>query len=282
LRLISALIPPAWLFRIGKLAKPFLQFQAREARQRAIRWILAALPGTTPQQAARIAGESIVNDMFGILDDLVLLRPARRQMLHCTGVQGMQHLDQAVGAGHGVILLTAHFCATRIALTYLATLGYPALAVQNPTPERSSEGGLGSLLRPRYMELRRQGNADVVYLQDPECSLKILRRLRSGGLVHVHLDTLNAKRAVQGTFLGLAWRFPAGTFDLVRLSGCAVVPLLSLGNSTGFQIHCGPTLSVRSAASSEEFVNANLPAFTEVLERQIAGHPGEWRTWTWV
>jgi hypothetical protein len=80
LRLISALIPPAWLFRVGKLAKPFLQFQAREARQRAIRWILAALPGTTPQQAARIAGESIVNDMLGILDDLVLLRPARRQI----------------------------------------------------------------------------------------------------------------------------------------------------------------------------------------------------------
>ena len=281
--LVSAFVPHAWLLRVGKLAQPLLQVHARKAREKAIRRILALRPGITPTQAARIARQSIANDMFRKLDDLVLLRSTPRQTLQCTGIEGIQHLDQAIAAGNGVILLTAHFCATRIAVRHLATLGYPALSVQNQGLWRSSEGRLGRILRRRYTEVRRQGNPDVVYIQDAECSLKILRRLRSGGLVHMHLDTVKpkTKTVVEGSFLGVPWRFPAGAFDFVRLSGCAVVPMLCLGRSTGFHIHFDPMLDSVRAASREEFVNANLRAYTEAFERHINEHPEEWRLWTW-
>jgi Kdo2-lipid IVA lauroyltransferase/acyltransferase len=281
LRLISALTSPAWLYRAGKLANPFLQFQAREPRKRALRRILTLRPGVTRTEAVRIVRQSISNDMFRKLDDLILLRPSHRQMLRCTGIEGLQHLEQAIATGNGVILLTAHFCATRIAVRYLATLGYPALTVHNQKPWSPSEGRLGRILWPRYSELRRQGNPDVVYIQDAECSPKILRRLRSGGLVHIQFDALKAKTVVEGPFLGVPWRFPAGPFDFARLSGCAVVPMLCLGRSTGFQVRFSPMLDVKMVASREEFVDANLSAFKEVFERQIADYPEEWRLWTW-
>jgi lauroyl/myristoyl acyltransferase len=281
LRLLSALTPPAWVHRFGTITQPLFQFQAREARKRATRRILAMRPGATPAEAARIARQCISNDMFRQLDDLVLLRPSHRQKLRCTGIEGIQNVDRAMAAGNGVILLTLHFCATRIALRHLAELGYPALTVQNQAPRSLSEGRLGTLLGERCLELRLQGIHDIVYLQDAECSLKVLRRLRSGGLVHLHMDGLNSKTVVEGTFLGVPWRFPAGAFDLVRLAGCAVVPMLCLGRSTGFRILFSPMLGVVKASSRAEFLNANLPVFTEALERQIADHPGEWRGWTW-
>ena len=265
---------------MGKPAELLVQFRWRRRREKAISWIVSAC-GLTPKQAVRIARQSISNDMFRQLDDLVLLRPPHRQMLHCTGIEGIQHLDEAMAAGNGVILLTAHFCVTRIAVRYLATLGYPVLTVQKQTPRKPSEGRLGSVLRQHYLELRRQGNPDVVDIQDADCSLKILQRLRSGGLVHMHVDALSAKTAVEGPFLGVPWRFPAGAFDFVRLSCCAVVPMLCLGRSTGFHIRFSPMLRVAKADSREEFLNANLPAFTEVFERQIADHPEEWRLWPW-
>ncbi len=280
LRLLSALIPPVWLYRVGKLAKPLVQFEGRGRRQRAIRRILALRPGTTHTQAERIARQSISNDMFRKLDELVLLRPPHRQVPRCTGIEGSQYVDQAIAAGNGVILLTVHFCATRIAVRYLATLGYPVLSVQNRTRRNPSEGRLGRRLKQRYMELRHQAIPDVVYAQDAECTLKILQRLRSRGIVHIHLDVLQAKIVVEGPFLGVRWRFPAGVFDFARLTGCAVVPMLCLGGSTGLHIRFSPMLDVIRAASREEFVNANLPAFTAVFERQIAEHPEEWR-WTW-
>lgn len=279
-RLLSVLVPRAFIDWMGKPAELWVQFRWRRRREKAIPWIVSVC-GCTTDQAGRIARQSISNDVFRQLDDLVLLRPPHRQRLQCTGIEGIQHVNQAVAAGKGVILLTAHFCVTRIAVRYLATLGYRVLSVQKQSPRKPSEGRLGHVLRRRYVKLRRQSNPDVVDIQDAECSLKILQRLRSGGLVHMHVDALSAKTAVEGPFLGVPWRFPAGVLDIVRLSGCAVVPMLCLGRSTGFRIRFSPMLRVVRAPSREEFLNANLPAFTEVFERQIADHPEQWRLWPW-
>ena len=279
-RLLSVFVPRALIYWMGKPAELLVQSRWRRRREKAIPWIVSVC-GCTTDQALRIARQSISNDVFRQLHDLVLLRSPQRQKLHCTGIEGIQHVDEAITAGNGVIVLTAHFCVTRIAVRYLATLGYRVLSVQKQSPRKPSEGRLGYRLRQRYVELLRQGNPDVVDIRDAECSLKILRRLRSGGLVHMHVDALSAKTAVEGQFLGVPWRFPAGAFDFVRLSGCAVVPMLCLGPSTGFHIRFSPALSVVGAASREEFVNANLPTFTEVFERQIAEHPEQWRLWPW-
>lgn len=279
-RLLSVLVPRALLYCIGKPAELVIQFRWRRRREKAARWIVSAC-GCTPAQAGRIARRSISNDMLRQSDDLALLQAAHRQKLHCTSIAGIEHMDQAIAAGNGVILLTAHFCVTRIAVRYIATVGYPVLSLQKHTPRKPSEGRLGWMLRHHYIQLQRQGNPDLVDIEDAECSLKILQRLRSGGLVHMHLDALSTKAAVDGRFLGVAWRFPPGVFDLVRLSGCAVVPMLCLGRSTGFHIRFSPRLRFVNAATREEFAKANLPAFTEVFERQITDHPEEWRLWPW-
>lgn len=261
--------------------EPLVQFRARVPKQRAIRRILALRPGSTPAQAVKIARHRIDSDLFRLWDDLLLPLPSYAQRLQCTGIEEIQYLDQALAAGNGVILLTLHFGANRPALKHLATLGYPTLSLQDQTSRNPRQGRLGRVLRKRYIEFLRRSYPDVVYVQDPECSLKILRRLRSGGLVHMNLDVLNVKTAVEGAFLGVSWRFPVGVFDLVRLSGCAVVPMLCLTRSAGFQIRFDPMLDVVRAASRDEFVHANLPAFTGVFERQIAAHPEQWRPWTW-
>jgi KDO2-lipid IV(A) lauroyltransferase len=279
-RFLPVLVPRTLLRWMVGIAVPLVQFHWRHRTEKAMRWIVSAC-GVTPTQASRIARKSISNDVFRQVDDLALLRPPHRQMLRCTGIAGIQHVDQALAAGNGAILLTAHFCVTRIAVRYLATLGYSVLSVQKQSPRKPSEGRLGFMLRQRYVQLRRQGHPDFVDIQDAECSLRILRRLRSGGLVHLHLDALSAKTAVEGRFLGVRWLFPAGVFDFARLSGCAVVPMLCLGQRTGFQIRFSPEIRVEGAASRDEFVNANLPAFTGALEPHIVDHPEEWRLWLW-
>jgi lauroyl/myristoyl acyltransferase len=154
------------------------------------------------------------------------------------------------------------------------------LSVHNQSPSNHAAGRLGRILQPRYLELQRRAHPDVVYIQDPDCSLKILRRLRSGGLVNIQLDGIAGAQAIEYTFLGRLWRFPAGIFDLVQLSGCAVVPMLCLGGSAGFCVSFNPMLDVVKADSRDECVAANLPGFVTALEKQIADHPEEWRLWT--
>jgi lauroyl/myristoyl acyltransferase len=72
----------------------------------------------------------------------------------------------------------------------------------------------------------------------------------------------------------------AGIFDVVRLSGCAAVPMLCAGGIAGFRISFNPMLDVAKADSRDEWLAVNLPGFVRALEKQIADHPEEWRLWT--
>ncbi len=80
-------------------------------------------------------------------------------------------------------------------------------------------------------------------------------------------------------FLGVPWRVRCGISQILRLSECAVVPMLCLGRSSGFRIRFDPMLEIDRDASRETFVSTNLPRFLAVVERQITENPEEWRLW---
>ena len=276
--LLARLLPRWGLYAIGKLSDPIIQFQARRLKAKAVPWIARAC-STTPARARQIASQSLSNNIFRTLDQLLLLRPSCGQMLRCTGIDGIQHLESAIARGKGVILLVGHFCANRVAVRYLATQGYAALAVHNQRPSNKAEGRLGRLLQPRSIQLQKRAYPDQAYIQEADCSLKIMRRLRAGGLTVLQFDGRGGTKVIEQTFLGVPWRFPSGIFEIVRLSECAVLPMLCLGRSNGFRIRFEPMLAIHGATSRDAFVSANLPGFLNAVESQIAKNPEEWTLW---
>jgi len=130
------------------------------------------------------------------------------------------------------------------------------------------------------MELLQAVIWEAVYVQDRGSTLKILLRLRSGGLVSIHFDGHSGTRSRPWPFLGVPRRFSTGIFDLVRLSGCAVVPMLCLGRSTAFRVIFSSMLDIVKTPGREAFIRANLPIFVQTIEKQIRDHPGEWEQWT--
>lgn len=278
IRLLARVLPRWCLYAIGKLSDPIVQFHARHRKARAVPWIALAC-GTTPAHARRIASQSLSKRIFRALDELVLLSPASATMLRCEGIDGIQHLEQASARGKGVILLVGHFSANRIAIQYLATQGYPALSIHNQRPANKAQGRLGKMLQPRSIELQKLANADQAYVQDPDCGLKIMRRLRAGGFAVLQADGRGGIRLVDQVFLGVPWLVATGIYEIVRLQDCAVVPMLCLGRSTGFRIRFDPMLTIHSAPSREAFMAANLPGFLAVVEKQIIKNPEEWTLW---
>jgi len=277
LRALSAFVPQALIYSIGRL----FQFRARKRRDMATRRMLTTqCAGIARDQVPQIADDFLANSAIRMLDDLVLSWPSFPRKLRCSGIQGLEHLERARSAGKGVILLTAHFCASRVAKRYLATIGHPTLAVRDQTQRGDWWGRFGRrILEPRRTEFLHTVIGESVYIQDRECTLKILRRLRSGGLVNIHFDGQSATRTTPWSFLGTSRHFSTGIFDLVRLSGCAVIPMLCLGRSSAFRIVFGPMLDIVQAPGRDEFIRANLPAFVETIEKQILDHPEEWEQW---
>jgi len=276
---LARILPRSFLYAIGKLVDPIVQIHLHDRKEKVVPWIAEAC-GVTAGRAREIARRSLTNNLFGTLDDLLLLRPSPEGMLCCQGVEGRHHLESAIARGKGVILLVGHFFASRIALRYLAKHGYETLSVRNRQPSNAAEGRLGRrFVRARRSEVQQRVLPDHVYVQDPECTLKIMRRLRAGGLAAVQLDGRAGTNPLEYSFLGMRRHLASGTFEIVRLSDCAVVPMLCLGRSDGFRIRFEPALEIVPATSRDAFVCANLPRFVTVMERQIIANPEEWRLW---
>jgi KDO2-lipid IV(A) lauroyltransferase len=278
-RLLARVVPRSLLYAIGRLADPFVQFHARRGKAKSAAWIAEAC-GASASQATRIARQSVSNKLFRFLDELILLHPSSGQRLHCDGLDGIEHLEAAVGRGEGVVLLVGHFCANRIAARYLAAKGHSLLFLRNARPNNRSQGLFGQrFLAPRSVRLTKRAYPDQVYFQDPDCSLKIMQRLRAGGLVLIQMDGSGGTRAVEHPFLGKPWRVPSGIFEIVRLTGCAVVPMLCLGRSDGFRICFDRVLEFERESSREAFLAANMRRFLASVEKQVVENPGEWTLW---
>ncbi len=281
-RLFSAVAPRALLYRIVGLAGPFAHWIWRDRRNKVMQRMYATrCLVMTHAQAQRSARKYISNSMFRAVDDLLLCRPSFRGMLRCTSIQGLDYLERARSAGKGVMVLTAHLYASRIAKRYLATIGYPMLTVRSRRPTGDLESRVGrGILHERYNQFLHEVIQDEVDLNAPDCALRIMQRLRSGGMVNLHFDALARSRPVVWPFFGVPTRFSSGTFDIVRYTGCAVVPMLCLGRSTDFRIAFSPTLNIVSAADRDGFVAANLSSFVRALEKQIEANPEEWTPWS--
>jgi KDO2-lipid IV(A) lauroyltransferase len=278
-RWLAILLPRPVIYAIGKAASPLVQFHTRRGKAKAAAWIAKAC-SVSPAQANRIARQSVSNKVSRFMDELLLLRPSANSLLRCSDLDGMEHLETALARGNGVILLVGHFCANRIAVRYLAMHGHSALFVRNRRPSNRSEGRLGRrFLQPRSLQLQMRAYPDQVYIQDPDCGLRIMRTLRGGGLVLVQMDGHGGTLAVEHSLLGVPWRAPSGIFEIVRLLDCAVVPMLCLGRSDGFRIRFDPMLQVERASSREASVSRNLDRFLSVVEKQVIENPEEWTLW---
>ena len=74
--------------------------------------------------------------------------------------------------------------------------------------------------------------------------------------------------------------FPVGFLDIIRLTGTPAVPMLCLGNTSGYSIRFGPQIALPAMKDRETFIETHLPALVEILKSQILENPDEWELWT--
>lgn len=284
------LYPMRWLvqalgmrptYLLGRLVEPVFQIIAAERRGRARGWMQEALPRQTSSEALdRLARRFVSNAVFRALDDLHLVKPGFVERISHPEIQGREHLKAALAEGRGVLLISGHFYANRLGKRLLGRLGYPVMSVRHGQPPDRWMGRMGrKWLQPRYIRFLHEVIGEEVYIGDPHCSLKIFQRLRSGGLVNVHVDVGFATGRREMPFLGRRRRFGTGLLEIIRLSGCVVLPMLCLGNQRRCTIRLGPPLEMAEADGRLDFAEANLPGIVKRLEEMILEKPEEWELW---
>lgn len=224
-----------------------------------------------------VAYKRVRNSVTTFLDDLLLNRIDEKALFSRAKLLGMENLESAVSEGGGVILISGHFSGDRAGKRFLYRSGYPVLSVRkklslSPSPSVIEE----RFLAPLWSKILDCVVDDYVYVEDREVGIRILKRLREGGIVSVHIDAVNSTNIRETDLLGRKRKFSVNFLKIARLSGAAVVPVVFTGNSSSFSVIFGRKVDLKEAGDEDSFISANLKICVSTLEAQILNYPSQW------
>lgn len=267
-----------WMLRRMAPAYAWLRRDMRAAVQRGM--AMALRESETRAALPAMARDFMARDLRKAADDLLMRRLDMGELAQRAAIRGIEHLEAARAEGRGVIVVSGHFHANRLAKYYLRRVGYPMLSVRRREPIGSTAGRFGRrYLVPVYGRLLAEKVEDELYARDPGLGAGLLRRLRENGIVNVHIDAAIATERIMQRVLDLPWPLPGGFVRLAEMTGAPLVPMLCLGDSDGFEINFEAPIHLHGRSDTEER-RARLLPLARRLESWLLAHPEQWELWT--
>lgn len=247
--------------RIGDLAWLF-----NRRGRRAVRSNLHQVLGRTPtwRQVRGVFRHGARN----YYDTFTIPSLTAEDILSLVAVDGWHHLDAALAAGKGAILLGVHLSSVALAGQAVAARGYRVTSVA----ERVEPPELNELL----LRLRSGGGVRVLSL-GPDLIKELLAVLRRNEIVGLVMDRDIAGTGVAVPFFGAQARLPSGAALLALRTGAVLLPAIAVRDSSdSFGGQLGPPIEPERGAHLRDSVARTTRRIAERFEQEIRAHPEQW------
>jgi lauroyl/myristoyl acyltransferase len=240
--------------------------RAMPAERRAVRSNLARVLASVPASMIDAHVSQTFANFGAFFADLLTLnrRPGADLRAYVAGADGEHHLDAALAAGRGVVLLTAHLGNWELAGRLLSSRGgRTAHVVLSAEQDRALE---------RYLRLDSP-QLRFVTRHHATSTLGLLAALRRAEMVAMQADRPTGGRGdAIVPFFGEPAAFPLGPFVLARAAGAAVITAFCAMTPDGrYRLEIDPPIWVKPG---EEL--ASLGTVVSALERVISAYPTQW------
>lgn len=181
-------------------------------------------------------------------------------------IEGHTLVDEALAAGKGVVLLTAHFGNFELAAWMLRRFGSTPVNVVMVDSEVPAISAYMSQLRgadqPRIIAINRSKLA----------SLDLLSALRRKEILCIQGDRAVGAALTRVPFLGREAPFPLGPYQLAQVAGAVVIPTFSTRvGSFRYRINLYPPLDLHATG-----IASPAHAYVRLLERNVLLNPLQW------
>jgi Kdo2-lipid IVA lauroyltransferase/acyltransferase len=170
----------------------------------------------------------------------------------------LETLQGALAEGRGMVFASAHLGPWERVAATLVSAGLPLTAVAREAYDPR--------LTPIYDRLRGGRGVRVIYRSEPRAAAKLLRTLRSGGMLGIPMDLASRVPSVDVPFLGVPAKTPVGPAKLAVRTG-AVVVVGAIGR--------GGMITTTRIDGSPDSVELTA-RINEELSRRIREIPEEW------
>jgi lauroyl/myristoyl acyltransferase len=249
---------------VGTLAY-VVAWPARRTVQRNLTLVLGLAP--THPRLRWVALRCFQNNAKNWVDTLRLDRLSAADILQIVRVEGWEHLERALGAGHGAILVGLHLGNIDLVGQVIVARGYrlvvPVEAMQPPP--------LFRLVQSQ----RRSRGLETVPVNGVARTL--LRVLQENGIVGIMCDRNLSENGVTVNFFGHPTMMPKGPAWLARHSNAPL--LIGVGirqQDDTFIATIMPPLPLQCTDNATHDIYMNTQILTTALEPLIVQHPEQW------
>jgi phosphatidylinositol dimannoside acyltransferase len=244
----------------------------RRSRRIYLEHMRAALPDRSEKELRRILMSFWRNHQRCFLELFLIPRLQADDVHEWVEFLGTEHLDEALGAGRGVVLAVPHYGNERFLHIALAMRGYPVSVLSAPYDDM-----------PRIAaDLRLNASARFHHVGTTGHDLRWLyERLAQNGIVQIAPTGEGGARGVPVELLGQRIEFASGPARLARRTGAAFVPaLISRGPDDRYLIEVLPR--IQCADSEKDPVAALTRAFARLLDERVRLQPEPFNWMWWV
>lgn len=252
----------AWLFAGG----------ARKQATANMRHVLGAQVQSTP--AGRRKLRRTVRRMFrysarNYLEALYLPNLTREELLsRLTYREGLEHLDEALAQGKGVVLLSIHSGPFEYIVQWFAFHNYAlTIPVEHLKDERMLELAL---------KLRSREGLQLVPLGGSAPLRSMMQALKKNQIVIIAFDRAVVGEKIEKPFFGAPAYFPFGPISLALRTGATV--MCGFGRYDSHNHMGGQLLPISLALNVDERSNPDklIEKILEVMEENIRARPEQW------
>ncbi len=181
-------------------------------------------------------------------------------------VSGLAHLDAALAAGKGVILVGPHAGSWDLAGSWLAQhYGTVTTVAEALEPRALFEMFTATRIAYGLEVLPHRGGPQPAFAV-------LMQRLRAGGIIGLVSDRDLSDRGVPVQFFGQSVGMPAGPATMALRTGASILPVYLHNESTQVIGEINPPLQVDEG----DDVALVTQRMADVFARDIARHPADW------
>jgi len=212
-----------------------------------------------------------VRDMFRnygkyVVDLLWMPRASLHDLEGSFQIVGLDHVEQAIGRGRGLVMITAHLGNSDLGAAILAHKGFAVSAiVETLRPLRWNE---------RVQRIREQVGVQAIPLEDG--ARDMFAALRANHILGVLIDRPLATDGVPVRFFDAMTRVPEGAARLAMRTGAGVVAVGVVRRGRQFVAHVSPLLELEPSGDRARDTQELTQRAVDWLEAVIRQYPDQW------
>ena len=265
---VIARLPRRLAYAIGVIAStlafPLLARQ-RKALEANLHQVLPELPAP---QLRKLAWRNWLNYCKAWIDFFKIPRMEKQRLSSLLTPFGLEHLDTAMAAGRGVIVVSAHMGSWELAAaSWAASFGEIGVMVEQIEPRRLFEHvfQLRSRMGIRVIPLSRTGARDI------------MRMLKDHRMVVLAMDRDILNTGGRFRFFGRMARFPTGAVEIALKTGAPILPAFCMRDQNDAYVAVGePPLFLTRSEDHEADVRGAMEQILATFERYIKRYPDQW------